>query len=54
MEMALFVTESLIVGFAAEERVALLDEPILAAILSLYRALMQSLRLNPIVGEVLD
>lgn len=38
----------------ARERVLLLDEPVMAALLSLHRSLIQSSRLSHIVGEVLE
>lgn len=54
MEMALRVTEGLAAGFAARERVPLLDESIMAALLSLHRYLMQSLRLILILGDIIE
>lgn len=54
MEMAFRVTEGLVADFAAREQVSLLDERIMAAILSLDRSSMQTSRLFSIVGEVLE
>lgn len=54
MDLALCVAEGLLPHFAGRERVPLLDEPITVVLLSLNRSLMQSSRLAPIVGEVLE
>lgn len=51
MDTALRVTEDLVAEFAARKKVASLDEPITAALVSLDQSLMQSSRLPPIVVE---
>lgn len=54
MKMALCDTQGLVAAFAASERVSLLLELIVAALLSLNRSLRQSSRLSSIVSEVLE
>lgn len=54
MKIALYIAEGLVADFAAMEQVPLLDEHIMAALLSLDLSLMQSSRLFPIVGNVLE
>lgn len=54
IEMALRVTEGLVVQFAVMEQVPLLDKPIFEALLCCERFLMQSKRFSPIVGEVFE
>lgn len=52
--IALSVTKSLVVKFAIRKQVPFLEEPIIAAFLSLHRSLMQATRLIPIIGNVLE
>lgn len=54
MEMALRVNKDLTAKLAARERVLLLDEPFMAAFISLDWSLTQLSRLTAIVGEVLE
>lgn len=54
IETALRVTAGLVSEIAARKRVPLLEAPIMAALVSLSRSLMQSSLLNAIVSEVLE
>lgn len=54
MEIALRVTKGLVAVFAAKEQVPLLDELIMAALLSLDQSWMQLWRPSPIVGKLLE
>lgn len=54
MKTAFHVIDYFVAEFATKEQLTLLDEPIIAAVLSLYRFLMQSSRLIVIMNEALE
>lgn len=54
MEIALRVTKVLVAELTVRKRNSQLDELIMAALLLFDRSLMQSSRLSPFVGEVLE